>query len=328
MIKAFVFGKFLPFHKGHEAMINFALSKCDFLSVLICSSDKEEISGLIRKSWIEHSFLNTGNIDFEIFDYKENELPNTSVSSSEVSKIWASKFTSLFPGHSLLITSEPYGDYVANFMNIKHIVFDIERKIVPISASKIRADLSLNWPYLSNKTKAFYIKKVVLLGSESTGKTTLTTKLAKHFQVSSVQEAARGIIKNSNAFSIEDLYTVATGHAQKIEKEIAGDNALLIIDTDVHITQSYAMHIFGKQLELPNEIYLTNKADLYLYLNNDVAFIQDGTRLSESERNLLDISHRNTLAKYGISFHEITGNWEDRFRKSIHLIERLLSNTD
>jgi HTH-type transcriptional regulator, transcriptional repressor of NAD biosynthesis genes len=49
MIKAFVFGKFLPFHKGHQAMINFALTKCDYLSVLICCSDKENIDGLIRQ---------------------------------------------------------------------------------------------------------------------------------------------------------------------------------------------------------------------------------------------------------------------------------------
>ena len=39
MIKAFVFGKFLPFHKGHEAMINFALTKCDFLAVFIRDAD-------------------------------------------------------------------------------------------------------------------------------------------------------------------------------------------------------------------------------------------------------------------------------------------------
>jgi HTH-type transcriptional repressor of NAD biosynthesis genes len=56
MVKAFVFGKFLPFHKGHEAMINFALSKCDLLTVLVCCSDKENISDTVRSSWIEKTF--------------------------------------------------------------------------------------------------------------------------------------------------------------------------------------------------------------------------------------------------------------------------------
>lgn len=111
--------------------------------------------------------------------------------------MWASKFRSLFPGYSLLITSEPYGDYVAGFTNIEHISFDIERKLIPISASKIRTNLSLNWPYLSDKTNTFYIKKVVFLGTNSTVKTTLTSQLAEHFQASFIQETAREIMEDS-----------------------------------------------------------------------------------------------------------------------------------
>ena len=56
MVKAFVFGKFLPFHKGHEAMINFALTRCDFLTVLVCCSDKENIPSKTRQKWIEKTF--------------------------------------------------------------------------------------------------------------------------------------------------------------------------------------------------------------------------------------------------------------------------------
>jgi HTH-type transcriptional repressor of NAD biosynthesis genes len=58
MTKGFVFGKFLPFHKGHEAMIKFALTKCDFLTVLVCCSDKESIPDTFRKSWIEKTLKN------------------------------------------------------------------------------------------------------------------------------------------------------------------------------------------------------------------------------------------------------------------------------
>ena len=44
-MQALIFGKFLPFHKGHQAMIEFALTQCDVLYVLVCKSDKEQISG-------------------------------------------------------------------------------------------------------------------------------------------------------------------------------------------------------------------------------------------------------------------------------------------
>ena len=67
MIKAFVFGKFLPFHKGHEAMINFALTKCDFLAVLVCCSDKENITAMTRQKWIEKTFENQSKIEIKSF---------------------------------------------------------------------------------------------------------------------------------------------------------------------------------------------------------------------------------------------------------------------
>lgn len=48
MIKGLVFGKFLPFHLGHKAMIDFGTSQCDELIVLVCASSNENIPGLIR----------------------------------------------------------------------------------------------------------------------------------------------------------------------------------------------------------------------------------------------------------------------------------------
>ena len=106
MVKAFVFGKFLPFHKGHEAMIKFALTKCDLLTVLVCCSDKESIPDTLRKAWIEKAFEKESNIEIRTFNYLESELPNTSTSSESVSKIWADVFKKQLPDYSLLITSE------------------------------------------------------------------------------------------------------------------------------------------------------------------------------------------------------------------------------
>ena len=99
MTKAFVFGKFLPFHKGHEAMINFALSKCDFLTVLVCCSDKESVPDRFRKAWIENTFENRKNIEIRTFNYLESELLNTSESSESVSKIWAEVFKKQLPDY-------------------------------------------------------------------------------------------------------------------------------------------------------------------------------------------------------------------------------------
>jgi HTH-type transcriptional repressor of NAD biosynthesis genes len=325
MCKGFVFGKFMPFHSGHEAMIWFALSHCDHLTVIICCSDKELLPGSSRKQWIDHTFSAVPNIDIVIFDYEEEELPSTSVTSQEVSAVWSAKFKEMFPEHAVVVTSEPYGELVAQYMGIRHIPFDLEKKLYPISATKIRENAFGNWDYLPESVKEDFITKVVILGTESTGKTTLTNKLAMHFKSSAVLEAGRDIIADSNDFSIDDLQKVAVVHAERIADASTGSSPLLIIDTDVHITLSYAQYTFDELPVIEESIYKRNKADLYLYLNNDVAYVQDGTRLSERDRNALDHYHRATLKRFNIKYEEITGNWDERFKRSVALIEHLIS---
>lgn len=328
MVKAFVFGKFLPFHKGHEAMINFALTKCDFLMVLICCSDKENIPATTRQKWIEKTFETKKNIEVKTFNYSESEFPNTSVSSLEVSKIWSSKFKELFPDYDLVITSEEYGNYVASFMGIEHIAFDIPKQLFPVSATSVRNDLFTNWKFLPDSVKLDFAIKVVILGTESTGKTTLTEQLAQHFNCSAVTEIARDLIDNSNTFGFDDLHLVATEHAKRIDTAVLQQSPLIIIDTDIHTTKSYANFVFSKTLDVESKVYNSNKADLYLYLNNDVEFVQDGTRLSENDRNLLDISHRQILTQHNIEITEITGNWEQRFEQAVTTIKRIIETNN
>lgn len=328
MVKVFVFGKFLPFHKGHEAMINFALTKCDFLTVLICCSDKEKIPATTRQKWIEKTFETEKNIEVKKFNYSENEFPNTSVSSLEVSKIWSQKFKELFPDYDLVITSEEYGNYVASFMGIKHIAFDIPKQLFPVSATAVRNDIFSNWDFLPDSVKPYFAFKVVILGTESTGKTTLTEQLTEYFNCSFVTEIARDLIDNSNSIEFDDLHLVSTKHAKHIDTAILGKSPIIIIDTDIHITKSYANFIFDKTLEVESKIYNSNKANLYLYLNNDVGYVQDGTRLCESDRNLLDLSHRQILTQHYIEIVEITGDWEQRFEQAVTIIKQTIKAND
>lgn len=324
MRKGFVFGKFMPFHKGHEAMIRFALSYCDTLSVLVCCSNRETLPAAVRQSWLEDTFRHEPRIQVLVYQYDERLLPNTSETSASVSAVWAAQFKLLFPDHSILVTSEPYGELVADYMGITHIPFDMQKSIFPVSATKIRANLPQTWAYLPDSVKASLVTKVVLLGTESTGKTTLTSRLAAHFNSGAVMEAGRDIVADSNDFGISDLYLIAAEHAARINRMAIGESPLLIIDTDIHITLSYGEYAFGTVLDIDRTIYESNRADLYLYLNNDVPYVQDGTRLGEEERNLLDLSHRRVLEKYGIAYEEIKGDWDERFEQAVILVEQLM----
>jgi HTH-type transcriptional repressor of NAD biosynthesis genes len=323
MIKAFVFGKFLPFHRGHEAMISFALTKCDFLSVLVCCDNEENIPDEVRKNWIESTFRSTENIEVKVFGYDNRQLPNTSQTSSNVSKAWSVEFKKLYPDYNLFITSEPYGELVASFMCIKHIPFNLDKDLHPVSASAIRNDLFSNWHYLPTAVKPYFTLKVVILGTESTGKTTLAEHLAKHYNCSFVLEAGRELIPDSTKFTFDDLHSIATEHAKRIEEAILGESPLIIIDTDIHITKSYAKFTFNRELPVNEHIHNINKADLYLYLNNDAPYYQDGTRLNKIDRDLLDQSHRDVLTIHQIKFVEISGSWQSRFEQAILAVSKL-----
>ncbi|WP_426669406.1 AAA family ATPase [Mucilaginibacter sp. McL0603] len=326
MIKAFVFGKFLPFHKGHEAMISFALTKCDFLSVLICCDNEENTPGEVRKNWIETIFFDTQKMEVKILHYDNGLLPNTSQASLSVSQIWSGEFKKYYTDYNLLITSEPYGELVAGFMGIQHIPFDLDKTRHPISASVIRNDLFSNWHYLPTAVKPYFAVKVVVLGTESTGKTTLTGQLAEYYNCSMILEVGRDLIPDSTDFTFDDLLLVANEHAKRIDDAILDNSPLLIIDTDIHITKSYAKFVFDRELPFNEHIYNTNKADLYLYLNNDATYYQDGTRLNKTDRDLLDQSHREILADHQIKFVEISGSWQGRFEQAVSEISKLITD--
>jgi HTH-type transcriptional repressor of NAD biosynthesis genes len=325
MIKAFVFGKFMPFHKGHQAMIAFAAMHCDELIVVPCVSDCESLPGILRKAWIEKTFAANTKIKVSLLNYMEDELPNSSVSSEALSKLWAEKFKSILPDVNLLVTSEPYGEFVANFMGIKHLPFDLSRTEVPVSATKIRNNPYENWDFLPDAVKPHYQRKVVILGTESTGKTSLAEYLSTYFNAALVREMGRELIPDSEKFVSsfgrdEDLERVAAAHQRETELAIQSLKPLIVMDTDIHITQSYAFYKFGKYLNLPEVWYRTQKADLYLYLPVETPYVQDGTRLSKNERDELDQCHRDTLKKFELSYERLDFDFNLRAERSVKSI--------
>jgi len=306
-------------------MIEFAIDHCDLLNVLVCASTREKISGKVRSKWISETFRDHPKVIVTVLEYDETVLPNTSESSIEVSRAWAREFSRLFPDMNLLFTSEPYGDYVARFMHINHISFDTGRNKYPISGSEIRKSLYNNWDLLPNSVKHYFQKKIVILGTESVGKSTLADHLSNQFRSSLVHELARDLIPNSTRFTKKQLKLIAEGHSQNIMNTCEQLEPLVFIDTDVHITQSYAKYAFGSYLDLQASIYHYNCADIYLYLHKDVPYIQDGTRLEIGARNELDRSHRETLKYFGIQFMELSGSYEEQNQTAVRLVKELVN---
>lgn len=323
--QGFVFGKFYPLHNGHLALIRFAAEQCKKLIVLVCASNKERITAATRLDWLEEELSELNNVEVMAYFYDEAKLPNTSVANKEVSALWSKAFLSYLPKVDLVVTSEPYGVYLSKYMGIKHITYDVKRSDVPISASEIRKNILGKWQYLPTSVKRYFQKVLVINGTESTGKTRLSQYLAKHYPCSLVKEAGRALVPNSNRIQLNDLQKVASSHARAIKKARETLRPLVVVDTDVYITQSYAQFSLGQTLELDRGIYEANRADLRLYLDSNIEFVQDGTRMNKADRDLLDESHRDTLDEFNQPFVEISGlGWRSRTRSAHEAVNDML----
>ena len=320
--RGFVFGKFYPLHQGHEALIRYGAERCEELIVVVCVSNRELLSVAARVKWVQESCRHLPQVIVRGFEYREEELPNSSVSDRAISKVWAEKFLQILPPLQVVFTGEEYGDFVAEYMGIRH-----ERLYSPgrISASMIRTDPQSYWGHLSSAARESLLAKVAILGTESTGKSTLTEFLAQHYQTEYVREVGREVVPKSAACTWEDLTAIAEQHAELIRRQASLARRVLFLDTDCHITQSYGELLFGRTLPLSQGVITANAAQLYLYLAADAPFVQDGTRLSLSERSKLDESHRAVLDRAGIRYHVLRGSWEEKYRAAVALIDQSIS---
>ncbi len=321
MKRGLVLGKFLPLHKGHLALIDFAARRCQQLYVVICYTFSEPVPGTVRKQWLIDELNDYPSITVVAFEYNDQVLPNTSISSRDVSEKWAKAMNFLVGSIDIVFSSEAYGDYLAEYLNCVHLPFDIKRNAFPVAGSEIIKEPFRFWDAIPERVRPWFIKKVGIVGSESTGKSTLAETLALHYKTNFVPEMARSIIDKTTDVTFSDLTKIALVHAETIREKMAVANKLLFIDTDINITKSYASFLFSKKLIVPTWVEEANLCDLYLFLETDCEYVQDGTRLSIVNRELLSKCHRKQLSNAGITLIVLTGNWRKRTSDAITIIE-------
>ena len=315
-----VIGSFAPLHNGHCSLINFGLKNCDFLYVFLCSHNKEDIPGEVRLKWLEREYKGEPNI--KIIHKDTSHMENTSVSDVNISKAWSEYMKPLFPDVNVIFSSEKYGDYVAEFMGIEHMMFDQNRYTIPISSTMIRENPIKYWVFLPESVKPYYTVKICVCGTESTGKSTMTELLSKHYNVPYAREMGREICAVTNSCNKDLINQIVIEQAKEIERKLG--RKLLISDTDLITTISYSQYLFNENPDvITKEIEGMNKFDIYLYLWNDVPFVDDGTRMGEPKRSELNEVLYNNF-KWKNVFIISGENYEDRFNDCVRIIDKYL----
>jgi HTH-type transcriptional repressor of NAD biosynthesis genes len=314
-----IIGKFMPYHVGHEALIRFGQQNCDHLYVLLCVNKDEPIAGKIRLRWLLDSFKNDLDIEVRITDI---DLPIVPYSSKLISKMWGEQLIKMFPDVNIIFTSERYGDFMAEYMGVEHKIFDNDRIEFFVSGTKIRNHPFVYWNYIPDHVKPYFVKKVCICGTESTGKSVLTEKLAKRFHTNYVQEWGREICGKTNECTRENIIEIGKAHAEDINKKIVTSNKILFSDTDLNTTKMYSYFLFNDIPVFENWIEEANRFDLYVFLENDAPYIQDGTRLEKNKRDELRDYHYDYLISKGYNVKIVTGHdWGIRYEKAVRIIE-------
>lgn len=320
MKRGLVIGKFMPIHKGHIALINFAADQCDELIVSMSFTPNDPIDPTLRFSWIEEIFKGNTIIKPAMVqdDFDDESLPLI-----ERTKIWAAFIKNRFPQIDFLFSSEEYGDPFAKNLGATHISFDLPRKKIPVAASMIREKPFMHWEFIPDFVRPYFVKKICFYGPESTGKSVMAKLMAEKYHTELVPEVAREII-NNNEFNTEDIVRIGQAHYDRIVEKTNTANKLLMCDTDAITTEIYSHYYLG---EIPPILYMLEKKikyDLYFLFDIDVPWIRDGLRdLGHLREEMFNI-FKAALDKRRIQYVTVTGDWEKRETIVTTVIDRLL----
>lgn len=208
-----------------------------------------------------------------------------------------------------------------------------DRAEVPISSTEIRFDAMQQWEYVPPVAKSFYTKKVLIVGGESTGKSTLVQNLALAYNTNFVGEVGRATCDYAGGeqyMIADDLIENLLKQKIYADEEAKHSNRLLFVDTDALTTKFYIDFLLNpasdgsvKTHKLADAINALNKWDLVIFLELTVTFVQDGTRSEEiaADRKKYSDQIRQLFEKSNIPLEIIGGGYIDRFTRAKEIIK-------
>ncbi len=308
MKRGLVIGKFLPIHKGHIALIEYAAGRCDEVIVSMSYTDADVIDPQLRIEWIRQIFQDNPCIKPAVIrdDFDDDTLP-----WDIRTRRWAEVIQNVYSEVDVLFSSEEYGEPFAKNLGAMHFSFDPARQQIPVSATLIRKSPLLYWQFIPDVVKPFFVKKIWFYGPESTGKTTMTQRMAEIFQTEWVPEVAREFLV-TNDFSIDDIIKIGCAHDQRIQEKVKAANKFLMCDTDAITTQIYSRYYLD---DVPSVLYALEaktRYDHYFLFDIDVAWVPDGLRdLGEQRESMFQI-FRDELIKRKIPYTLVQGTYQER----------------
>jgi NadR type nicotinamide-nucleotide adenylyltransferase len=168
-------------------------------------------------------------------------------------------------------------------------------------------------------------KKIVVIGPESTGKSTLSEQLAAKFNTEWVPEFARQyLLAIERPYNYDDLLIIARGQLEDEDRLAASvSTPIIIIDTDMYVMKVWCEFVFGKCHSFILDEIVRRKYDAYLLCNTDLPWVADELReypdLESRER--LYHMYKELMINQKTPWFDIRGNYAERLRKGAEAVK-------
>ncbi|GIG89864.1 transcriptional regulator NadR [Plantactinospora endophytica] len=334
-----VVGKFYPPHAGHHALIRAAARRCAAVTVVVAPSRRESIPLDLRLDWLrevhaaDRHVRFVGRYDDHPVDYADPAVWEAHCAVFRAA-VGPARVDAVF-------SSEAYGAELARRFDAVDVPVDPARGAVPVSGTAVRADPVAHWAMLSPPVRAWFARRIVVVGAESTGTTTVAEALAAHYRTRWVPEYGRELTAaklarlrrtdpDATIFDVRwdrsDFETVL--REQQIAEDAAARHSgpLLFCDTDARATAVWEERYLGSTSPRVEAAAAARRPDLYLLTDHHgVPFHDDGLRDGAHLRGWMTGRFRAVLAGSGVPVIELTGPLADRLATAIRACDRVLA---
>lgn len=356
---ALVIGKFYPPHLGHCLLIRNAATAAKYVTVVVMASHEEHLSLHLRVEWLRATFIVAphvrivGIMDDVPVDYENEGIWQAHIALMREALLQADEKFGVAPIVDTTFTSEAYGERMARYFNAIPVEVDVDRSLMPVSGTKIRNDLIGQWHFLPKATQAGLCHRIVIVGGESTGKTTLAQALAASLRkkggvhgstpfvpeygreynqlklrIMQAQARAKGQPKPSIfdcQWSSEEFVTIAQVQTNWEHEAANQGSPLIICDTDAFATRFWHQRYMRfDNVELANLVLQLPQRSLYILSSiDDVPFEQDGLRDGEAIRHAMHQSFKDALHNQIVPWLEVKGSVSERVAQALAAINQL-----
>ena len=348
-----VIGKFYPPHAGHHLLVRTAAALCRRVSVVVMASRVETIPLADRVAWMHEVHAAEGNVHVAgVRDEHPVDLGADAIWRAHVALMQEGARALCDEPVDAVFTSEADGPELGRRLGARHIPVDPARSLVPVSGTLVRRDPAAQWGQLAAPVRAGLARRVVIVGAESTGKTTLAAELAallrardgafgltrwvpeygrEHTVLLLARERCRAALEGrpppelaSLRWPSEEFERIALEQNAREDAEARAGGPVLVCDTDAFATAVWHERYVGRRSAAVEA--LGRRGALYLLTDpGDVPFVQDGLRDGEHLRSWMTAVFAERLAATGRRWQLLRGAREVRAGAALAAVDALIA---